>query len=52
MTNHKEILKLKSPGLSNSEVASSCGCGRNTVTGVLQKAAETCLAWAEVGVII
>ena len=29
MTNHKEILRLKSLGLSNAEVASACGCGRN-----------------------
>ena len=45
MTNHKEILRLKSLGLSNTEVASSCGCGRNTVTRVLQRAAEAGLTW-------
>ena len=28
MTNHKEILRLKSLGLSNTEIASSCGYGR------------------------
>ena len=48
MTNHKEILRLKSLGLSNTEVASSCGCGRNTVTRVLQRASELGLTWASV----
>ena len=45
MTNYKEILRLKSLGLSNTEVASSCGCGRNTVTRVLQRASEAGLTW-------
>ena len=35
MTNHKEILRLKNLGLSNAEVVTACGCGRNTVTHAL-----------------
>lgn len=46
MTNPKEILRLKSLGLSNAEIASSCGCGRNTVTRLLQRASEAGLDWA------
>ena len=47
MTNHKEILRLKSLGLSNAEVASACGCGRNTVTRTLQRAKNALLSWDE-----
>lgn len=47
MTNHKEILRLKSLGLSNAEVASACGCGRNTVTRTLQHAKNALLSWDE-----
>ena len=45
MTNHKEILRLKSLGLSNVEIASACGCGRNTVTRTLQRARNASLEW-------
>lgn len=30
MVSHKEMLRLKSLGPSNTDVASVCGCGRNT----------------------
>lgn len=32
MVNHKEILRFKSFGLTNREVAEGVGCSRNTVT--------------------
>lgn len=47
MANHKEILRLKSLGLCNAEVASACGCGRNTVTRTLQRAKNALLSWDE-----
>lgn len=47
MTNHKEILRLKSLGLSNAEIASACGCGRNTVTRILQRAVAVSLTWEQ-----
>lgn len=45
MANHKEILRLISLGLSNTEIASACRCGRNTVTRTLQRAATAALPW-------
>ena len=45
MTNHKEILRFKSLGLSHADIAASCGCGRNTVTRTLQRASEHELTW-------
>ena len=47
MTNHKEILRLKSLGLSNKEIAAACGCGRNTVTRTLQRAQEASVSWEQ-----
>ncbi len=47
MTNHKGILRLKSLGLSNAEIASACGCGRNTVTRTLQRATAASLTWED-----
>ena len=41
MTNYREILRLRSLGLNNTEIAASMGCSRNTVAGVLRRA-ETC----------
>ena len=35
MVNHKEILRLKSLGLTHREIADAAGCGRNTVTRTL-----------------
>ena len=45
MVNHKEILRLKSLGLTHQEIAASCGCGRNTITRTLARAREQNLSW-------
>ena len=45
MTNYREILRLRSLGLNNSEIASSCRCARNTVAATLQRAANCGLQW-------
>lgn len=45
MTDHKEILRLKSLGLSNTDIARACGCGRNTVTRTLQRADQLGTTW-------
>ena len=38
MVNHKEILRLKSLGLTHREITDATGCGRNTVTRTLARA--------------
>lgn len=45
MTNYKEILRLNSLKINNSQIASSCGCSRTTVVTVLQKAIEFGITW-------
>ena len=45
MANHKEILRLKSLGLTHAQIAQSCECGRNTVTRTLQQAQSAGLSW-------
>ena len=45
MTNHKEILRLKSLGLTNTDIANASACGRNTVTRTLARAQENGLTW-------
>ena len=45
MTNYKEILRLKSLGLTHVDIASACGCGRNTVTRTLGRAREQGITW-------
>jgi transposase len=40
MTNYREILRLKSLGLNNSQIAGSMGISRQTTVTVLQRAAE------------
>ena len=40
MVNHKEILRLKSLGLTHREITDATGCGRNTVTRTLARARE------------
>ena len=45
MTKHREILRLKSLGFSERNIAQSCGVSRNTVAKVLKKAAEIKLSW-------
>lgn len=48
MVNHKEILRLKSLGLTHREIADGAGCGRNTVTRTLARAREQQLSWQQV----
>ena len=45
MTNHKEILRLKMLGLTNTDIAAACASGRNTVTRTLARAQENGLTW-------
>ncbi|PKL04247.1 MAG: hypothetical protein CVV54_07040 [Synergistetes bacterium HGW-Synergistetes-1] len=45
MTNHKETLRLKSLGLTNTDIAATCTCGRNTVTLTLARVQENGLPW-------
>ena len=39
MTNYREILRLKSLGFNNRQIADSSGATRQTVIAVLQRAA-------------
>lgn len=45
MTNYREILRLFSLGITKVDIAASCGCSRNTVTNVLQRAAACRIGW-------
>ena len=45
MTKYREILRLKSLGFSERNIAQSCGVSRNTVAKVLKKAAKINLSW-------
>ena len=47
MVNHKEILRLKSLGLTHCEIAEGADCGRNTVTRTLARAREHGLSWQQ-----
>lgn len=47
MVNHKEILRLKSLGLTHREITDATGCGRNTVTRTLARAREQELSWQQ-----
>ena len=38
MINHREILRLESLGLNNTQIAASCECARSTVIEVMQRA--------------
>ena len=40
MTKYREILRLKSLGFSERNIAHSCGVSRNTVAKVVKKAAQ------------
>ncbi len=40
MTNYREILRLKSLGLNNTQIAAGCSVSRTTVLKVVQRAAE------------
>jgi transposase len=45
MTKYREILRLKSLGFSERNIAHSVPCSRNTVPKVLKKAAELGICW-------
>jgi transposase len=45
MTKYREIIRLKSLGFSERNIALSCNVSRNTVAKVLAKAAELNLSW-------
>ena len=47
MVNHKEILRLKSLGLTHREITDATGCGRNTATRTLARAREQKLSWPQ-----
>ena len=45
MTKYREILRLKSLGFSERNIATSCGVSRNTVAKVTKRADELQLKW-------
>ena len=45
MTDYREILRLKSLGFSERNVALSCPCSRNTVSKALNRAEELGISW-------
>lgn len=45
MTKYREILRLKSLGFSERNIARSCGVSRNTVKRVTDRAAEIGISW-------
>ena len=45
MTKYREILRLKSLGLSDRNIAQSLSCSRNTVPRVLKRADEIGISW-------
>ena len=45
MTKYREILRLKSLGLSEREIVTSCGVSRNTGVRVCKRAAELNIQW-------
>ena len=45
MTNYREILRLKSQGYSERNIALAASCSRNTVSEVLQRAENHGLTW-------
>lgn len=47
MTNYREILRLGDLGIKKQDIASACECSRNTVTRVLQLAADCGLTWEQ-----
>lgn len=47
MVNHKEIFHLKSLELTNREIATATGYGRNTVTRTLARVREQRLSWEQ-----
>ena len=47
MTKYREIFRLKSLDLSNTVIAKSAGCARNTVSKTLKAGSEHGITWAE-----
>ena len=45
MTNYREILRLKSLGFSERNIALSCSVSRNTVSRVVQAASKRNISW-------
>ena len=45
MANYREILRLRSLGISNKQISAACHCSRTTVIDVLKRAGETSLEW-------
>ena len=45
MTRYREILRLKSLGFSDRNIARSCSVSRNTVRRVIDKADELNISW-------
>lgn len=45
MTDYREILRLKSLGFSQRNIALTCPCSRNTVSKVLKRAEELSISW-------
>lgn len=45
MTNHREILRLNSLGINNTQIAESCGCSRTTIVDVLRRTGECYLSY-------
>jgi hypothetical protein len=45
MTDYREILRLKSLGISERNIALSCSCSRNTVAKVAKQALAKGLTW-------
>ena len=45
MTKYQEILRIKSLGFIERNIAHSCGVSCNTVSNVVKKAAEMNLSW-------
>jgi len=48
MTEYREILRLHSQGISQRSIAVSCGCSRNTVSTVLERARQQSFFWDQV----
>lgn len=48
MTNYREILRLKSLGFSQRNIALSCSCSRNTVSKVVKKSEELDIQWHQI----
>ena len=45
MTKYREILRLSSLGLSQQNIADSCGVSKKTVNRVLKRAKELSISW-------